>query len=201
MKPISKQLWILIFGLSIVLSFANTIAVYIGQGVNIISLVIGAVVFVRLIFNILNTSITNLTIGFIKIMGYVLVAIAILGLIFGIVNGLLHLLLNPTQNRGQLETILEILMLLITWALVPVLIIVFFRFIDNKNLFSKIPSKTYFELVITLFFGTVCATFPTMIVLRTLFSTYLLQFFILSVMYALQATAIIITCKNRGLMR
>ena len=199
-EPLKQSVWVAMFVFAVFLAMASSLATFWGMPVVIIALFIAGVSFVWLILELLNVTIKNVAQKLLKSLGFLVGASLLWGLIFGTVNWLAHLLLGDVRHRGQITSLVEVTMWLALIAIAPVMIVLFFRLMDGRNVFEKIRRQVYFELLITLVVGAVLTYFPNIVILSTLFSTRLVQFILLAMINTGLLAGLITTCRNRGVL-
>jgi len=202
-EPLRQMAWMMMLVFATSFAMASSLATFWGMPVVIASLIVAGVSFVWMILELLEVTIKNVIIKLLKALAFLVGVALIWGLVFGTVNMLAHLLLSGTRSSGLITNNVEIIMWLLLLATLPLMIILFFRFMDGRKIFgkdAKIHRKTYFELLITLIVGALLTYYPNGIVLRTLFTTRLVQFILLALINAGMFARLITTCRNRGVL-
>ena len=195
-EPIAKRIWIMVLVFATAFAMVETLATFFGTLVIVVSLIVAGLSFVWLILELLRVNLKSVMLKFLKALMF-LIGTGILWALFVATFGIIATNIHP---RGQINNVLEIVMWLFLMALVPVIIVLFFRFMDGRKLSSKIHRKIYLELLITVFVGVVLTYFPNAIVMRSLFLTRLIQFILLTIINTGLVAGIITTCWNRGLL-
>ena len=135
-----------------------------------------------------------------QFLGFLIIVAILMGVLFGMVSAVLHYLMRESHHLGQVATIIEFTSQGILLLASPVLIVTCFRFIDRRTLWAKIRFKTYLELLILIALGLIVGQFPNAIIFRNLILTYLFQLLCFTMINTLVITALITTCKNRGVL-
>jgi len=199
-EPLKQRVWVVMVLFAVSLAMASSLATFWGMPVFIFVLVIAGVSFVWLILELLNVTIKDVRTKLLEALAFLIGAGLVWGLIFGMVNWLAHVLLGDVRHRGQITSSVEVVMWLALIAIAPVMIVLFFRLMDGRNVFEKIRRQVYFELLITLVVGAVLTYFPNIVILSTLFSTRLVQFILLAMINTGLLAGLITTCRNRGVL-
>jgi len=212
-KPIGKQepptkdqapLGIKIWAISLLLaSLLSTFVIFAPSGGTLtlsILLLNIALTFGWLVTQLKDEPIKKITIKLIQFTGILLIATLLLGLIFGGIAVLAHNIMENTHHLGQIATTIDLLTRGIILLLTPILIVTLFRFIENRPTLTKIRRKLYLELLIIVALGLLISQIPNAVVLRSLLLTQLMQFLIFTIINTLIITAVITTCKNRGVL-
>jgi len=196
-EPVAKRVWILMLVFATAFSLSETLATFFGTPVVVISLIVAGISFIWLLLELLKVKIQNMAKLLLKAVIFLIGTGVLWALILTLINGLTRLIFG---NRGQIANILELLLLLFLLLAMPVIIVLFFRFMEGRKLFEKIHRKIYFELLIIIFVGVVVTYFPNAIILRTLFATRFIQFILLTIINTGLVAGIITTCWHRGVV-
>ena len=196
-EPVAKRVWIMVLIFASAFTMSETLATFFGTPLIIISLIVAGISFTLMILGLLKVNIKNVAPILLKSLIFLIGTGILWALIFAAINGLIRLIFG---TRGQITNALEIIIWLILMVLTPVVIVLFFRFMDGRKLSQKIHRKIYLELLITILVGTVLTYFPNAIVMRTLFLTRLVHFILLTIINTGLVAGIITTCRNRGVL-
>lgn len=199
-EPLKQRVWLAMSVFVLAITLTNSFATFWRLPVVVISLVVTGVVFIWLVLELLNVTIKKIRLKLLKVLGFLVGAGLLWGLVFGIVNWLAHLLFGNIRHHGQITNFVEMLMWICLLLVAPVMIVVFFRFMDRRKITDKIHPQIYFELVITLVIGAVLTYFPNQIILNTLLVTRLVQFLLLTIINTALIAGLITTCHNRGVL-
>lgn len=187
--PLGQKVWLLVIVFAMFVALSSSLATFFGLPVMIIALVGTGVAFVWLVFALLQVTLKNVMPKLLKVFGFFIT----IGLIWSLIFGLVNTVTNST----------EIMMWIAALAVAPVVIVLFFYFMNGCKLLElvkKINRKVYLELLITLLVGLALTYFPNQIVLRTLLATRLVQFVLLWVINTALIAGIITTCQKRGVI-
>ena len=196
-----------IWGISALL--AITFSIYIifvptdGMITTLISAVSIVASFIWLITSLKDIKWQKIAIKLIQFSGLLLIAILLLGLLFSSISVLANIVMSENHHAGHLAAIVAIMDTIIQGISVlaaPLLVVAFFRFIDGRRLWDKIRRKTYLELLIIFALGLMLSQLPNAMVFRSLLLTQLVQFICSAIISTLLITAVITTCKNRGVL-
>jgi len=193
-----------IWGISALL--AITLSTYIifapigGMITMLISAVSIVLVFIWLITSLKDIKWQKIAIKLTQFSGILLLAILLLGLLFASISVIAHIVMSGSHHAGQIVAIVDITTRGISVLLAPLLIVAFFRFIDGRKIWASIRRKTYLELFIVFAIGLILSQLPNAMVFRSLILTQLVQFICSAIISTLLITAVITTCKNRGVL-
>ena len=196
-EPIAKRVWFVMLIFTVTFTLSETLATFFGTPVVVVSLITAGVSFVWMLLELLKVNYKNIAMMLLKVLIFLVGTGVLWALLFGIINGLARLIFN---NRGQIANVVEIVTWLILTTVMPIIIILFFRFMGGRKLLEKIHRKIYLELLITIFIGAVLTYFPNAIIMRSLLATRLVQFILLTIINTGLIAGIITTCWNRGVI-
>ena len=132
--------------------------------------------------------------------GFLMLALLLMGVLYGLISVMVHQLMRQTHHLGQIAMMIDLITRTMILLIVPFIIVLYFRFMDDRKLWTKIHFKTYFELFIILACGLLLSSIPNGMVLSSLLLTHVMQFFIFTMLNTLLITAVMTTCKNRGVL-
>jgi len=165
------------------------------------SLICMVFVLVWLVTDLMGVSLKELKVKLIQSAAILLVVILLMGLLFGGIAVMLHNAMRGTHHLGQIAMTVDLVTRAIVLLVTPVIIITFFRFMHERKIWQKIRKKTYLELLIVLAVGLLASQIPNAAVFRSLILTYATQFLIFIIINTLLITAVITTCRNRGILK
>ena len=171
-----------------------------GMLTSLLSTVSITLAFIWLVASLKKVKWQEMSIKMAQFLGFLIIAAVLISMLFGMVSTMLHYLMRESHHLGQVATIIEFTSQGILLLASPVLIVTCFRFIDRRTLWAKIRIKTYLELLILIALGLIVGQFPNAIIFRNLILTYLFQLLCFTMLNTLVITALITTCKNRGVL-
>jgi len=198
--PLGKKVWGICLLLSIALSIFIVFAPLGGMVTLSISGLSAAVILVWLVTNLKNVKWKLITIKMLQFLGILIITTVILALLFGLISVITHNIMADTHHLGQIATTVDLITRIIILLLSPILIVMFFRFIDGGRVLMKIRRKTYLELLIVLALGLLISQLPNALVFRNLMLTHTIQFIIFTIINTLLITAVITTARHRGVL-
>jgi len=199
-EPIKQSVWRVMLVFTITLAFTNSLASFFGTPIVVISSIMTGISFSLLLLSLLNANIKNALNTLSKVFAFLIASGLSFGGVFGTINLLINLIFTNSRHPGQISHMVGVIMWLLGLIVAPAMIVLFFRFMDGRKLFAKINRKIYFELLITILIGIILAYYPSLLVLRTLFATRLMQFVLIAITNTGMVAGIITTCWNRGVI-
>ena len=130
-----------------------------------------------------------------------LVGVVSLAIVVGLVSVLVHEIMVGMYHVGQIANMIDLVTRGLILLLSPVVLVFFFRFIQEKKVFIKIKRQLYVELLIVLTLGLIMGQIPHVIVLTHLFLTQIVQFICLLIINTLLITTVLTVCHHREVLR
>ena len=198
---LGKKVWLISILLATSLSVFIVFSPLGGIFTVISTLPVILLIFVWLMTHLKDKPIKKLLLKLAQFGAFLLISTLLMGVLYGLISVVFHLAMRETHHLGQIAMAIDLMTRGIILFLTPIMIVMFFRFVGDQKLWTKIRLKTYLELFIILALGLLLSSIPNAVVFRSLTMTYVMQFLIFILINTLLITAVITTCQNRGVLR
>jgi len=166
---------------------------------------LGIFISVALIFGylVLQTGVPfrELALKVMQLLVLLLSTIFLMGLLLIGTSLMIHQMMRHTHHMGQILMTVDVIIRGLVVMVLPLLIILTFRLLKGYPILVKIHRKHYFELLVILAVGLLMGQLSTLMVVRSLPLTTIIQFLFLTTINTLTLTAVIMSIRNREVLR